>query len=107
MRSYNRFNPLLALLTATFGTFTAGAGVGLTTLTGLVIFASPNFPSLSTTGLCSCDACACNGAGLAEEVEVDEDIDIEVGRDGRGLEGGADVLEGWGVVSRNSAGGSY
>ena len=81
--------------------------MGLITLTGLVIFASPTFPSLSTTGLCSCDACAWSGAGLAEEVEVEEDIDTEVGRDGRGLEGGADVLEGWGVVSRNSAGGSY
>jgi hypothetical protein len=56
-------------------------------------------------GLCSCDAWACRGAGLVDEVDVEDDIDMEVGRDGRGFEGGLDVL----VfveedVSRNSAG---
>ena len=57
-------------------------------------------------GLCSCDAWACNGVGLVEEVEFDDDIDIEVGRDGRGFEGGAeDFMDVEEDVSRNSGGG--
>lgn len=79
------------------------------TFIGLVIFVSSNLPSFSIIGLCSCEACACNGAGLIEEVEVEEDIEIEVGREGRGFEGGADVLVLVGLVdvSRNSAGAVY
>jgi hypothetical protein len=52
--TYNLFNPLLALLTATLG-FTTGAGTELTTLTGLLIFPSSNLPSFSFSiiGLCS------------------------------------------------------
>ena len=43
--------------------------------------------------------------GLIEE-EVDDDIEIEVGRDGRGFEGGAeDLIEVEEDVSRNSGGG--
>jgi hypothetical protein len=44
--------------------------------------------------------------GLIEEVEVEDDIEIEVGRDGRGFEGGAeDFMEVEEEVSRNSGGG--
>ena len=46
--------------------------------------------------------------GLVEEVEVEDDIDIEVGRDGRGFEGGAeDFMDVEEDVSRNSGGGIW
>jgi hypothetical protein len=42
---------------------------------------------------------------LIDEVEVEDDIDMDVGRDGRGFEGGLDVLgDVWEDVSRNSGG---
>jgi hypothetical protein len=107
--TYNLFNPLLALLTATLG-FTTGAGTELTTLTGLLIFPSSNLPSFSFSiiGLCSWDAWACRGVGLIEEVDVEDDIEIEVGREGRGFEGGAeDFMDVEEDVSRNSGGGIW
>ena len=46
--------------------------------------------------------------GLVEEVEVEDDMDIEVGRDGRGFEGGAeDFMDVEEDVSRNSGGGIW
>jgi hypothetical protein len=46
--------------------------------------------------------------GLIEEVEVEDDIEIEAGRDGRGFEGGAeDFMEVEEEVSRNSGGGIW
>ena len=45
---------------------------------------------------------------MVEEVEFDDDIDIEVGRDGRGFEGGAeDFMDVEEDVSRNSGGGIW
>ena len=46
--------------------------------------------------------------GLVEKVEVEDDIDIEVGRDGTGFEGGAeDFMDVEEDVSRNSGGGIW
>jgi hypothetical protein len=46
--------------------------------------------------------------GLIEEVDVEDDIEIEVGRDGRGFEGGAeDFMDVEEDVSRNSGGGIW
>jgi len=45
---------------------------------------------------------------LIDEVDVEDDIEIEVGRDGRGFEGGAeDFMDVEDDVSRNSGGGSW
>lgn len=43
---------------------------------------------------------------MIEEAEVEDDIDIDVGRDGRGFEGGCDLdaMGVWEDLSRNSAG---
>jgi len=82
--AYNLFSPLFALLTAGLGTLTAAAGGR--TLSGLAIFPSSTFPSFSITGLCSCEACACSGAGLPEiEVVMVEEEGREVAEEGIGF----------------------